>query len=191
MKGPVVFDFDKTLTKKDTLTGFYREASARNMFYLKYPLLLTAAVLYKCGIISNDSLKKTGVQLYLKGFKKDEIEKIALNYSKKIQLNEIYQKDFLKYSPDRVIIISASFEEYLKPLFPEYKVIGSTLVYSKNKLTGLSTNMYGAKKKEWLLGQNINQVDVFYTDSYSDQPVIDLSHRVYMVEQGSKRELKT
>jgi phosphoserine phosphatase len=191
MKRPVVFDFDKTLTKEDTLVGFYRETSiSRTTFNVKLPLLWMAAIFYKIGFISNDTLKKIGVWLYLKGLKKEDIKKFALKYSSKIKLNEIYKNDFLNYPPEDVIIISASFEDYLKPIFSNYKVVGSTLEYDGETLVGMSTNMYGNRKKEWLSNRNIENVEVFYTDSLSDQPVIEISATVYLVDKGSKRELK-
>lgn len=191
MKGPVVFDFDKTLTAKDTLGGFYYEASPTKFrYYVKLPFLLVAAALYKSGLISNAALKKVGVWLYLKGLSQENIDQIGRSYSRKIKLNNIYKSDFLKYSPDQVLIISASFEEYLKPLFIDYTVVGSKLRYnSENRVNGVITNMYGEKKREWLLNQNIDHVDVFYTDSYSDQPVIDLSNKVYLVKDNEKRQL--
>lgn len=189
MKGPVVFDFDKTLTDKDTLVGFYRESSSGFMFRLKYPVLLISAILFKTGIISNDTLKRIGVGLFLKGYKKSDLQKIASRYSSKIKLNNIYHNEFLKYSPERVIIISASFEDYLKPLFPDYKVIGSTLKYDGSTLVGLSVNMYAERKKYWLNEQNIDRVDIFYTDSFTDRPVMDISNDVYLVEDGQKRKL--
>jgi len=189
MKGPIVFDFDKTLTDKDTLLGFYRESASNLMFRLKYPVLLLSAILFKAGLISNDSLKNIGVRLYLKGYRKSDLEKIALRYSSKIKLNNIYHNDFLKYPSDQVIIISASFEEYLKPLFPDCKVVGSTLNYQENILIGLSVNMYAERKKYWLNEQNIDRVDEFYTDSFTDRPVMDISNKVYIVEDGKKRKL--
>lgn len=190
MKGKIVFDFDKTLTGKDTLLGFYRESASGFMFHLKYPFLLLSAILFKAGLISNDSLKRVGVILYLKGLRKRDLEKIALRYSSKINLNNIYHNDFLKYSPERVLIISASFEVYLKPLFRNYTVVGSRLQYdNENRVNGMITNMYGEKKREWLLNQNIDRVEVFYTDSHSDQPIIDLSNKVYMIKNNKKRQL--
>lgn len=192
MKEPmIVFDFDKTLTDKDTLFGFYKEASISELkFNVKLPLLWITALFYKLGFISNDTLKKMGVWLFLKGYKKSDIQKFALQYSSKIELNEIFKNDFSKYPSQNVIIISASFEDYLEPLFPGYKVVGSTLEYDEETLVGINTNMYGERKREWLLNQNIDRVKEFYTDSFADQPLIEISDMVYLIDKGSKRELK-
>lgn len=190
MKKPVVvFDFDKTLTVEDTLFGFYRFSSkSKIIFLLKYPLMLTAAAAFKFGIISNLTLKKIGVQLYLRGYTKQSIDKLGREYSEKIEFNDVYQNEFFKYSPKQVIIISASLEDYLKPLFSNYNVVGSRLLYdSENRVLGLERNMYGLNKKKWLFKNGIREVDIFYTDSYSDQPVIDISDRTFIVNKYGEK----
>jgi len=191
MKGPVVFDFDKTLTEKDTLVGFYYEVSNSKLrYYTKLPFLWIAAVLYKVGIISNDLLKKVGVWLFLNGISRDKIDKAGHNYSSRIKLNDIYRNEFLNYTPKEVLIISASFEDYLKPIFTNYTVVGSKLRYnSESKVNGVLTNMYGERKKEWLLNKKIDHVEEFYTDSLADQPVIDLSGKVFLVKDNEKRQM--
>jgi phosphoserine phosphatase len=191
MKRPVVFDFDKTLTEKDTLVGFYREVSKSEfMFKLKLPLLWMAAIIYKTGFISNSTLKKIGIWLFLKGKNRIDIQKSALKYSSKIKLNKIQKNDFLKYPSENVIIISASFEDYLRPLFPDHEVVGSTLAYEKDIVIGLSSNMYGNNKRDWLLNQDIDRVAEFFTDSYADLPLMKLSDTVYLIDKGIKTELK-
>jgi hypothetical protein len=59
MRSPViVFDFDKTLTKKDTLFGFYKFVSVNNLsFKFKRLILLFFSILYKLRIIKNNQLK--------------------------------------------------------------------------------------------------------------------------------------
>ena len=64
----IVFDFDKTLTFKDTLFGFYKIVNKNSsIFLIKRLLLLIGAFLYKFKIIDNDSLKSFGIFLFLKG----------------------------------------------------------------------------------------------------------------------------
>ena len=187
MKGPVVFDFDKTLTEKDTLFGFYEEASRSvPVFKIKYPFFILAAAAFKLGLISNLTLKKTGVWCYLNGLTRDEVKEVGETYAGRIELNNIYKEEFLKYSSEQVIIISASFEDYLKPLFPKHRVVGSRLSYSKeNRVNGVSVNMYGESKREWLQNHGVEKIDCLYTDSYSDKPLMDMAERTCFVKNGS------
>ncbi len=187
----IVFDFDKTLTEKDTLFGFYRLVSkSRLRFLLKLPVFYMVAVATKLGLLSNTSLKRVGVKLFLDGQEKKRLENIGKQYASQIELNRIYREDLLKRPPENVLIISASYEEYLKPLFPDHKVVGSRLDYNKeNKVNGMLVNMHGTTKQQWLLKNGIREVDLLYTDSFSDKPLMDLAKRVILVENSQKREL--
>ncbi len=187
----VVFDFDKTLTKKDTIFGYYRAVSGDDLlFKLKYPFFLLIAILAKLKIISNNSLKSLGVKFYLKGSKKEELERAGAEYAKTIEPNKIYSNEFQNYKEENVIVISASFEEYLKPFFPDCKIAGSEIAYSENgTCLGLKRNMYGTKKVEWLKEQGFNTVDIFFTDSFSDQPLMEISSTVYLVKNDDKHLL--
>jgi len=188
MKQPViVFDFDKTLTYKDTLFGFYAAASRSvPVFKMKRPFFLFVAAAYKLGLISNLTLKKAGVWFYLRGLSHNELNEIGQAYAGKIELNNIYSDEFLKYPSEQIIIISASFEEYLKPLFPNHRVVGSRLSYSdENRVNGISVNMYSEEKKEWLHNQGIKEIDSLYTDSYSDKPLMEIAECTFLVKNGA------
>lgn len=187
----IVFDFDKTLTNYDTLFGFYRAANKRNIFFqLKRFLLLGAAVGSKLGLLSNHQLKKFGVYLFLKGKTQKEIEKAAKNYASKIKLNKIYSTDFISCPKQKRIIISASFEEYLKELIPGENIIGSRLAIYQKKVVGLERNMYGKEKPLALRQINVEKIACLYTDSYSDKPLMDMADQIYYVENGNKRIIK-
>ncbi|HET8804197.1 MAG TPA: HAD family hydrolase [Aequorivita sp.] len=187
----IVFDFDKTLTDNDTLFGFYKEVHPKGLsFKLKQVALLFVAVAMKLKIIGNDHLKKAGIFLFLKGRSETGIREAAKRYAKNIKLNPIYDSDFLLASPSKRIIISASFDLYLKELFPEEQIIGSTLHYKDGKVKGLKENAYGVQKNHMLKKLGVIEIDCLYTDSYSDKPLMDISKRVYLVRSGKKERIK-
>ena len=65
MKRIVVFDFDKTLTYKDTLLGFFTTVGRERAFFLpKLMFYLFSMVQAKTGLISNTTLKERGVALF-------------------------------------------------------------------------------------------------------------------------------
>jgi HAD superfamily phosphoserine phosphatase-like hydrolase len=189
-KKVIVFDFDKTLTEKDTLFDFYKSVSPSKLsFSIKYPLFLLVAIATKLGFISNYSLKKAGVRFYLYGIEKKQVEKIANAYSSQIALNEIYHKEFFKYAPDDVLIMSASYEEYLKPLFLNYLVVGSKLRYDlNNRVDGIELNMYGKNKQKWLFDNGITEIDILYTDSISDKPLMDIAKTTILVKDNKMQK---
>jgi len=184
----VVFDFDKTLTFKDTLIGFYKITNKSNLsYYIKRVLLIMSAICYKLKIISNNRLKKIGLGLFLKGKDKSYIDEKAKMYAASIKLNEIYYKDYLKYPIKDRMIVSASFIEYLKPLFPNEKLLASSLLYSKSEIViGLQDNMYADKKRVALFENGIKHIDLLYTDSYSDKALMEISDKVFLINNGVK-----
>ncbi|NNF46409.1 MAG: haloacid dehalogenase-like hydrolase, partial [Desulfofustis sp.] len=122
----VVFDFDKTLTDRDTLFGFYRTVAwGDRLFLIKRIFLNAAGVLYKTRLIQNHTLKRIGIHLFLKGTTRDELENAARKYCKKIELNNVYWNYYKKTNGEKWIV-SASPEIYLRNLFPDEKVAGTT-----------------------------------------------------------------
>lgn len=188
--GLSVFDFDKTLTEKDTLFGFYREADRQNpWFFLKTQALKIAAILYKLKVLDNTQLKKFGVYLFLRGKSRQLIQRAACSYAKKIKLNGVYFNYFLKAKETERLVISASFEEYLHHLFPSKTVIGSRLSYKNGKVVGLARNMFGELKKAAFLEENREPVSRFFTDSFSDRSLFGISDEVYLVKKGEVRKI--
>jgi phosphoserine phosphatase len=136
-------------------------------------------ILTKFKLISNDALKEGGVKLFLKGKSKDEVERVAKNYAKTIKTNKVYKEMSFE---DRVLIVSASFEEYLKPLFPKnVEIVASKLKYKDNKVEGVLFNCYSKKKIDALKQKSVEEIDRFYTDSYSDKPLAKISKEIVLV----------
>jgi hypothetical protein len=183
-----VFDFDKTLTYKDTISGFYHELNKKNVFIfriIKRICLIFFSILYKTKLISNYRLKSIGVALFLKGLDRDVVESVAEIYSKKIKFNKVYYDIFLKTPQDKIMISSASFEIYLKYIFPNERLIGAKIKFEKDKVESLLSNNYGKDKIH-----GIRKIYNFYTDSFSDKPLMDISENVYLVKNDLVNKIK-
>lgn len=187
----IIFDFDKTLTVKDTIFGFYRSVSGNGvMFFLKRILFLFVAVFSKAKLVSNDSLKQFGAALFLNGHTENELKIKGIEYASGIEMNSVFENQFGQYPADRVIILSASFEEYLKPMFPEYRVAGTQILYDgKGEACGIRRNLFGKEKRNWLVEQGIEKISVLFTDSFSDKPLMEIADKVFLVEGSSVKEL--
>lgn len=181
----VVFDFDKTLTNKDTLWGFYKEVDKGNiLFSIKRIFLLFFALLYKAKVINNTLLKRVGVLLFLKGKTQNYLLEKAKKYAEKIPLNNIYSSYYLDVPMQKRLIVSASFDLYLIPLFPKELVIGSSLRFKDKKVVGLEKNMYGDHKRRALKQRGINKIERLFTDSFSDKSLMDISMETALVKKG-------
>ena len=180
----VAFDFDGTLTDKDTLLDFFLRSKTK-FRTIKILLYLFCACLCKVKIVSNNSLKDFGVSLFLTGKSRAEINEIAEAYGKSIRLNSIYH-EYCKPLTGNELIVSASFCEYLKYIFPHDDIVASSLSYSESgKVTGVAFNCYKEQKVVALGKKNIKHIDVFYTDNIvADGPLVDISSTTYVVKNG-------
>lgn len=180
-----VFDFDKTLTDRDTLAGFYREVAGDHSGYaLKRLVMLAAAVLYKLRLIDNTRLKKIGVRLFLVGKTRAAVTAAAERYARRIRLNGLYESAFLATDPAGRLILSASLEVYLSARFPGERIVGSRLRYRNERVAGLEINRYGTAKRDYLHRRGIDRIAALYTDSSDDRPLMDLADRTYLVAAG-------
>jgi len=185
----VVYDFDKTLTEEDTLLNFFKFNNKKNyMFYLKLLFYFFCMVATKVKLVSNDTFKNIGINLFLKNQTKEELSFKFFHYHKTIKYNFLFNQTDFK-SIEKCYIISASFEEYLKPIFPDnVKVIGSKI--DKDNCF-LEFNCYGERKVYALNQVGLNSIDILYTDSISDLPLVKLAKKTILVKNNRVIECKT
>jgi len=183
MKEIVVYDFDKTLTYKDTLFGFFKAVSKKNIFYpLKVSIYFFFMIIAKLKLISNTTLKSVGVNLFLKGLDKTFIQTKSKEYSKTVKTNKIYKQLIDKNKS--AYIITGSFKEYIQPLFPKnIKIISSKLDFKDNKVDKLNFNCYKENKIDALKQNGIESIDIFYTDSMADLEVAKISKKIFIVKK--------
>jgi phosphoserine phosphatase len=187
----IVFDFDKTLSYSDTLFGFFSSASKKNIAHpFKIVIYLFTMVLTKFKVLSNTDLKHIGIILFLKGMNQTQLQSTAINYSKKIQLNRLY-REFDFFSKNIIYIVSASFTNYLRPLFPEnVKVLGSEILFKKDKITGLSFNCFESNKAKILINKGVTEIDLLYTDSYSDFSLACMAKKIIIIHGDKSYECR-
>jgi hypothetical protein len=176
----VVFDFDKTLTYKDTVFRFFLFCSKRDpILWMKILLYGILMVAHKISFVSNDSLKQMGVYFFLRGKSRNFITNCGEIYASRINLSRIYHDELKKY--ENPYIASASFGEYLVPILPGTNIIASQLEYNRNRVHRLKMNCYGETKLRMLKDRGVETIDLLYTDSISDLPLVKLSKKTYYV----------
>ena len=148
--------------------------------YLKLLIYFFGMIFTKFKIINNLILKKLGVRLFLKNRNIEELNLIGVKYAKKIKFNNIFKNEFGKY--ESPIIVSASFKEYLKYIFPKNHLIGSELKYENNIVKGVAVNCYSGLKLEMLNQFGIKKIDILYTDSLSDAPLAKIANEIVLVK---------
>ena len=188
MKKIYAFDFDGTLTTKDTLIEFIRYAKgsmALGLGFLRYAHLL---VLMKLGLYPNYKAKQKVFAHFFKNTTLDDFNALckafAASSSHLLRPNAIEAIDQAIKEESEVVIVSASIDNWVQPFFPQVKVVGTQIEVIDGKLTGrfLSKNCYGQEKVNRILSLYPNRQDYHltaYGDSRGDKEMLafaDESH---------------
>ena len=151
-----VFDFDGTLTTKDTLLEFIKFACGRWHFFLGFLLYSPLLVMMKLHLYPNWKAKEKVFAFFFKGWEYTRFKNLGQVFSSEIEKmrNEpVIQKmeNHIRCS-DTIYVISASISEWVRPWCEQMKVtdvIATEIeVDSNNLVTGrfLSKNCYGQEK---------------------------------------------
>ncbi len=188
MRRVIVYDFDKTLTYRDTLFLFFRFASNKNIFYpFKVAVYFISMILTKFNLFSNTTLKNIGIALFLKGLDKKIFLNRCKNYYLYIEFNQLYKKISFDKNVD-YYIVSASFEDYLRPLFPSFvTIVASTVEYKSGVVDGLGRNCYRNKKIDYLRDIGVDRINTLFTDSFFDYPLATISDNIMVVTGDNQK----
>lgn len=115
-----LFDFDGTITHCDTFTPFIKTATSSRRLGLGSLLLLPSIVGYRLGIVSGAAVRKQVVYIGLRGAPKDHLQALGAKHAEGflpsvVRDHALERIQWHKASGDRVIVVSASLDLYLKP----------------------------------------------------------------------------
>ena len=188
MRQIVAYDFDGTLTTKDTLIEFIRYACGTGAFvkgFLRYAHLL---VLMKLGLYPNWKAKQKVFAYFFEGMKIEEFDGLCQRFAKDNQhLLRPKGIEAIQQALDKgaeVLIVSASIDNWVQPFFAEVKVLGTQVEVIDGKLSGrfLTKNCYGQEKVNRILALYPNRSEYHltaYGDSRGDKELLtfaDESH---------------
>ena len=165
-KGIIVFDFDGTITTKDTFALFLRYYAGTWQWARNLIMLLPVFVRYKCGLIDRHAVKKAVVKTFFSGHSAEALEAKAEQFAREVipkyirpqalsRLNVL--KNTTEFGPDfsheSLYICSASIGPYLRYWAKTQNIdanhVLATELESKNgTLTGAlkGYNVWGANK---------------------------------------------
>ena len=175
-----IYDFDKTIYDGDSSIHFYIYIAFRFPIILAYiPLQLWYGLLYLLRISDKTKLKEIIFKPLRHVNDIDSVlDKFWLRNSGRIK------KWYLEQHKDSDIVISASPFFLLEPICKSLGI--RTLIASEiDKKTGKyhGKNCFGPEKVRRLSEAGINkEIDNFYSDSLSDQPLAMLAKNSYLVK---------
>ena len=157
MKRIYAFDFDGTLTTRDTLLAFIRYAKGTGAFlwgFLRHAHLL---VLMKLRLYPNWKAKQRVFSYFFKGMSLEEFDTLCRQFA--ADNRQLLRPEGMKVLQQaqaegaEVLIVSASIDNWVQPFFPEVKVVGTQVEVKNGYLSGLflTQNCYGEEKVRRIL----------------------------------------
>lgn len=182
------FDFDGTITKKDTLFDFIKfHAGSKNLckgLIFLSPIL----VMYKLGFIRNDIAKQKLFAYFFQNKSVEVFNKVSEDYINRIQeitrsetINKIRWHQSQNHT---VVIISASISNWIKPWAKTMDietVLATEIATTIDDLivgTFKNANCYGQEKVNRLLAEFPNRAEYIlyaYGDSDGDKELLALA----------------
>lgn len=190
-----VFDFDGTLTKKDTFLEFIKYVYGVRRLYVGLLKHLPLLVIMKLGLYPNWKTKQRVFAFFFQGMSYDVFKQYGERFSiiadgfVRESVVQILENHIRKGST--VYVVSASIEDWVRPWCERHEVpnvLGTQVEVDGNgRLTGrfLSKNCFGQEKVNRLLEVEPIRDDYYlyaYGDSRGDQEMIafaDEGHKVY------------
>ena len=186
-----LFDFDGTLTTKDSLEEFIIFAVGKRHYYFKLLIFSPVYILYRLKLLHNSIAKEMLFRLYFHDIQENEFRELALQFAQEglepIIRQNIYQK-FLEHiqNGDRVVLVSASMKCWLKPWADKHSVelLSTELEFKEGKFSGKfkTKNCHGIEKlnrvKELL---NLDDYEEIFTygDSSGDDYILEVAdHKI-------------
>ena len=186
MKKPalILFDFDGTLTTKDSMMEFVRFVRGSQRLQLGFLWLAPVLVAYKLGIISNQKAKERFLRFHLGGISRDELRQKGVEFGQSIipQLLRPAGLSQLKRYQDegaKVVLVSASLDIWLEAWASSLGIhlICTQASYEEGVFSGqlASPNCYGPEKltriKSEIKLENFGRT-IAYGDSGGDKELL-------------------
>jgi HAD superfamily hydrolase (TIGR01490 family) len=181
------FDFDGTITSKDTLAEILKFTKGKFSYYSGLAVLSPVIIAYKLNLMPNQRAKEILLAHYFKGIEIEKFDAICEEFSEKV-LPYLFRKNALQeirshlQNDTKVVIVSASPENWILPWCKKYNIecIATKLQVQDGKITGKieGHNCYGNEKvKNILKKYNLSQYSKIYAygDTRSDLPMLSLS----------------
>ena len=190
------FDFDGTLTRRDTLIEFIRYVKGNKEFLIGFLKHLHLLIMMKLSMMPNWKTKRIIFQYFFGGMTLEKFneycEKFAKEKASLLRKKGMVAVNKVVMDGDQVVIISASIENWVEPFFRfqvsnNINIIGTKIQVVDGKLTGrfLTKNCYGEEKVRRLLEQYPDRKEyklVAYGDSRGDHALLDFA------DEGHYRE---
>lgn len=191
MRKIYAFDFDGTLTTKDTLLEFIRFAKGSGQMFRGFLLFSPLLLLMKLRLYPNWKAKQQLFSYFFKGMNIDDFNALCTRFTEQNKhllrpagIEKVRQA--IEEEQATVLIISASIDNWVRPFFDEIdkkiQVLGTQIETTEGRLTGQFTtkNCYGQEKVNRLTALYPHREAyelIAFGDSRGDKELLDFADK--------------
>ncbi len=188
-KAIALFDFDGTLTTKDSLIDFIQYAVGKPAFYFGLLWQSPKLAAFALKLMSNNKAKESLLGHYFAGWEAERFEQVARQYSL-TQIDRLMRPKGLERilwhqaQGHRVVVVSASMESWLQAWChtKSVELIGTQLEIKAGRVTGkfASNNCHGQEKVNRIKAQyNLADYQQIYAygDTSGDTEMLELADK--------------
>jgi phosphatidylglycerophosphatase C len=186
-----LYDMDRTITRRGTLSGFLAHVVLRRQRWrlLLLPLTGAAGLAYAARLVDRRRLKSINLALLVgRRFDQARLDRLAQSYADRVMRRNIHAEALAQIERDRadgyrIVLATASFRLYVDAIAARLgvdDVIATDLAPGRARVKG--PNCYGRDKfkliEAWLAEQGIAPGNVefrAYSDHVSDTPMLELA----------------
>jgi len=186
-----LFDFDGTITKKDTLAGFIQFLVGKPAYYLGLFKLSPLLIAYSFKLVPNNVAKEKLISCFVGGMQEKKFKELAKEYAEK-HIDAVTRDEAItrikwhQKEGHKVVVVSASMECWLKAWCDKNSIelISTTLEIKSGKITGkfATRNCHGIEKVNRIKeSYNLNEYKYIYAygDSSGDKEMLELADESY------------
>ena len=197
MKRVFAFDFDGTLTTRDTLIAFIHYACGTPRFLLGFLLHAPLLVLMKLRLYSNGKTKQRLFTWFFQGMSIETFDALCQSFA--LSHRHLLRPDTVRLLQQalsegaEVLVVSASIDNWVQPFFSTFHLPPSTfhvlctqIEVIDGRLTGrfLTPNCYGQEKVRRILALHPDRSAYHltaYGDSRGDRELLAFADEAHLV----------
>ena len=187
----VLFDFDGTITRDDSLLEFVAYVVGFKKFFRGILVLSPILAAYKLGLASNNFTRRKLLGYFFAGMSADKFDKICKKYSTP-HIEDILKQSAMdkiasyKAAGDKIVIVTASLEDWLRPWCDAQglELLGTKIRRKGGIITGEieGQNCYGAQKVARVrAAYDVQAFDrvIAYGDSRGDREMLEFADEAH------------
>ena len=202
MRKIYAFDFDGTLTTKDTLLEFIRFVKGSGQMFRGFLLFSPLLLLMKLHLYPNWKAKQQVFSYFFKGMNIDDFNALCTHFAEQNKhllrpagIDKVRQA--IEDEQATVLIISASVDNWVRTFFDEIdkkiQVLGTQIEIKGGRLTGRFTtkNCYGQEKVNRLTALYPHREAyelIAFGDSRGDKELLDFADKSFYKPFRNKKQ---